>query len=241
MNNIKNFLMLGIFSLAPILLHGDTARSAYVRSSEGEYYIQIESEQTLAEVEEEIKSRFNSGENEHLFLEIALNSPPLASNSFSYKYVPGDARNYYAVLTPQEFGDIRYIVTFLGSRPSALSLGWNKRDLEVAGDRIKHIHPLNWLLNVFRNEELKVAFGKIKGSGVVQAKVWSTFIEGIKESLSAESRVNNMKQEYIEHFSKELELNSATITALIRSGNWDGLFEKLMAIPRKGDYEKFGD
>lgn len=236
MNSLKNFLFLGIFSLSPHFVNG---YQAYLHSPEGGCHIQIESEQTLAEVEEEIKGQFPGVQGEEFFLEIALNSRNSPNASHAHQYVAGDARNYYAVLTPEEFRDIHYILTYLGSKPSLISLGWNQGDLQAAGDRIRHIHPLNWFLNVFRNEELKIAFGNIRGSGL-----WSRFSRGdrgIVDSLNSESDIHNMKREYIEDFSRKLGLESNEIAALIERRDWDKFFERLIAIPRKGDYKKFGD
>lgn len=147
----------------------------------------------------------------------------------------GHPRNYLAEVTSSEKRDIHFIVTTLANK-SLLAIAKAKGDLEIAGDRIDHIHPLNFLLTVFSSSELAVGVRNIRGKGWV----WHQFIGGLKDTLSAESSIDNLKYSYVDDFARQLEVNVIKIQAYIETQNWDGLIDLLIAEKkRSGDQNRY--
>lgn len=141
-------------------------------------------------------------------------------------------RDYYSPLGPHDHKNIHFIVTTLADK-SYLSLLIQKHAIEVAGDKIEHVHPLRLLLHIFQNEELKVSMRNIKGIP------WDEFSKGLKDSLQEEHNKNNIQPDFIEHFCKELELEQSRMESVINSCRWDELLDILKDIPRKGDYRRY--
>ena len=146
----------------------------------------------------------------------------------------GYPRDYPGGVTEAESQDIHYIVKVLADK-SIVTIARKRYSLEAAGDRIDHVHPLNFLLTVFLDEELKIAMRNIRGNGWV----WSNFIGGIKQTLTVESRINNVIP-HIGNFAGRLEIESDLIMPAVRSYNWDHLVDLLIKhIPRKDDGNRY--
>jgi hypothetical protein len=147
----------------------------------------------------------------------------------------GYPRNYSVPVTGAERSDIHYIVTSLADK-SLITIAFLKADLEAAGDRIDHIHPLRFLMTVFTEEELKVGIRNIRGRGWV----WNQFVGGIKDCLTTESNIGNLKDEYVHHFAKTVEIHPNKILPAIQQRNWDKFIDILIKeIPRKGDHDRY--
>ncbi len=147
----------------------------------------------------------------------------------------GYPRDYHAPVNGAERSDIHYIVTSLADK-SLITIGFLKKDLEAAGDRIDHIHPLRFLMTIFTDEELKVGIRNIRGRGWV----WNHFVGGIKDCLATETSIGNMKDEYVNHFAKTVAIHPNKILPSIRQKNWDRFIEILIKeIPRKGDHDRY--
>ncbi len=147
----------------------------------------------------------------------------------------GHPRDYHAELTPEEETDIRYIITFLAQK-SLISIAFEKGDLEKAGDRIDHIHPLRFLLTIFLDEELKVRIQNIRGKGWV----WNRFIGGLKECLFTEYGLGNLREAYVEEFAELLGLDCDALLPFFQEQKWRDLVNYLIAeVPREGDYDRY--
>lgn len=147
----------------------------------------------------------------------------------------GYPRNYYNEVTAEQQADIHFIVTYLANK-SLIQIAFAKGDLEAAGNRIDHIHPLRFLMTVFTNEELKVGVRNIRGKGWV----WNNFTGGLKECLSTESNIGNMKDEYIQHFAQQVEIDVDLVYSSIQQHDWDEFIDLLIThIPRKGDHDRY--
>ena len=60
------------------------------------------------------------------------------------------------------------------------------------------------------------------------------------KSFNFEADHNNITEEHVAHFAKELELDQATIQRFVDARDWRGLFEHLATqVPRKGDYRRY--
>ncbi len=146
----------------------------------------------------------------------------------------GYPRDYPGGVTAEEFKDIHFIVRTLADK-SLITIAKERYSLEAAGDRIDHVHPLNFLLTIFSNEELKVAIRNIRGKGWV----WSNFLSGLKQTLSTEFEINNVMP-HMQDFSSRLEVGIHLLLPAVRSRNWDLLVDQLIKnVPRKGDGNRY--
>jgi hypothetical protein len=147
----------------------------------------------------------------------------------------GTARNYHAPLTPQEKGDIRYIIVTLANR-SLISIARCKETLEMCGDRIDHLHPLKFLYAVFSDEELKVGIRNVRSRGWI----WGDFISGIRESFITEASNNNITHEHLHHLAQSVGIDASLILPSAQAQNWDELIEIMIVhVPRGGDHGRF--
>ena len=146
----------------------------------------------------------------------------------------GHPRDYKGGVTECEAADVRFIVSTLANK-SLITIAKEKSNLEAAGDRIDHVHPLNFLLVIFTDEELKVGIRNIRGKGWV----WSSFVCGIKTTLATESAIRNVMP-YLSDFAKKLEVNQKLLLPAVRAGNWDQFVDLLIQnVPRKDDGRRF--
>lgn len=211
-----------------------------------DFQIEVSSEKTLNEIREELRLLLqNSALPRKMLLEIDLNEPEAEQTSallcwdrdLKHHGEPlASPRVYAEKLTDAERADIREIVTFLANH-SILGIIDDTDRLEAIGDRIDHIHPLNFLSYVFSDEELKVGIRNIRG----KMFVWKPFIGPIKESLGSEASIGNITEGHIRDFTGKLKLDMKIIYSLVVQRNWDEFIDKLLAIPRKGGHDRAKD
>ncbi len=234
-NNRFLIISLLLTTLLPI-----TADEVMVNTSDGEtYFIEVDPQERLADLEEKIIALSDGRRKPYIIEFNDQPNPRRWCHKFAAKggYL-GYPRNYSAEISRQESEDIRYIVTKLAEE-TYFSLAALQSDLEAAGDRIDHIHPLRFLMTVFTDEKLKACIKIIQGrSGFV----WNPFIGGIKKALSTEAEIGNMKHEFVSHFSNTVKININLILPAYKSQDW-GKFVTLLIehIPRKGDQDRFDD
>lgn len=146
----------------------------------------------------------------------------------------GYPRDYSCGVTANEKENIHFIVKTLADK-SLIVIAKERYSLEAAGDRIDHVHPLNFLLVIFSDEEMKVAIRNIRGKGWV----WSNFLGGLKDTLNAESQIKNILP-YVNDFAAKLNIDPNLILPAIQSKNWDLLVDQLIHyIPRSGDSNRY--
>lgn len=147
----------------------------------------------------------------------------------------GYPRNYHAPVTAGERADIHYIVTFLADK-SLMTIAKHRSELEEAGDRINHLHPLRFLMTVFTDEKLKVAIRNIRSRGWV----WDSFYGGLKESLITEASLQNLKPEQLQHFARTVDVSPSVLDPAIKKDDWDLFIDLLIKhVPRKGDHGRY--
>lgn len=145
-------------------------------------------------------------------------------------------RDYSKTLTSFEFADIHFIIKTMATK-SLTSLLKYKSALNDAGDRVDHVHPLKFLLAIFKDEELKVHMHNLKKRG---GMVWSEFYKGLKGSLQEELDLGNLTDDMIDDFSYTLDLDSALISDDIKKEHWDVFIKTLIVkIPREGDSGRY--
>ncbi len=237
MKNAYQFLTL--ISIFTFLTSSAIGNEIVVNTFDGDMFVlQVDPSESLAGIEEKVVA-LADGKRKPFVIEYAGETSPkrwsfkAARNQGGYLGYP---RNYHLELTGEEKADIRFIVTFLANK-SLISIGLAKADLEAAGDRIEHIHPLRFLMTVFTDEELKVGIRNIRGKGWI----WNHFVGGFKESLTTETGINNMKKEFIYDFAKQVKIAPEIIIAPVSNQNWDNFIDLLIThIPRgRGDYDRF--
>lgn len=209
-----------------------------INTSDGDLFVlQVDPNQSLGELEEKVVA-LTYGKKQPFVIEF---SPQHEAKGWCLKSVRaqggylGYPRDYSRELTREEKADIRYIVTSLANK-SLISIGLVKAELEAAGDRIEHIHPLRFLMTVFTDEELKVGIRNIRGRGWV----WNHFVGGIRECLTTETGIGNMKAEFIHHFAHTVQIDHQIIVPSVSNQRWDDFIDLLIThIPRLGDHDRY--
>ncbi|MFZ0564958.1 MAG: hypothetical protein WAM28_02035 [Chlamydiales bacterium] len=229
-----------LFTLAFLTLQLVTeADEVLIDTREGEtFLLQVDPNESLLSIQQRVSALTEGAKTEGMLIEIASEDAYLVRNlqsNVKHGGYLGFPRNYYADLNAQEKTDISFIVSHLANK-SVVSIAMEQTALKQAGDRIDHIHPLRFLMFVFTDESLKVAVRNIRGKGLV----WNQFAAGLKDSLATESRIKNMKDEFIADFSKKVGIKSSIIYPSIRDHQWDQFIDLLIThVPRKGDYDRY--
>lgn len=150
------------------------------------------------------------------------------------KKMRNGARSYEAGVTSSEAADIGYILKTL-SNSSLPKIKGAESSLKKAGDRIDAVHPLQFLLVVFLNEELKVAIRNLKG----RAWVWSNFLNGITETLEEENGKNNILP-YLQNFAAILNVDVNQLTPFQTNNRWEKFVTTLITIiPRAESADRY--
>ena len=146
----------------------------------------------------------------------------------------GYPRDYAVGLSNDERRDIQFIVRTLADK-SLVTIAKERYSIEAAGSRIDHVHPFNFLLAIFLDEELKVAIRNIRGKGWV----WANFMSSLKQTLSTEMAIQNIFP-HLQDFAGKLSIDSQLIIPAVRSRNWDLLVELLIKhVPRNSDSGRY--
>jgi hypothetical protein len=152
------------------------------------------------------------------------------------KVNPNQPRKYEIPVSVEERKDISYILKTLAYK-SYPELIKHKASLEYAGNRIDHVHPLRFLMCALSEETMKTSLHAIRDRG---GWVWRDFKKGLIESLDEETRLQNMRDDQINHFASELRIDPQLIYASIKGTRWEELIDILLtALPRKGDPKRY--
>jgi len=194
--------------------------------SEASHVFSIDSNETFSDVMVNISKHMSDAgsaktvrmkilpENYHITMQLAKKPRPAP-------------RSYAGGLSRKDAEDIAYIVTTLANS-SLPKIKSAETSLKKAGDRIDPVHPLQFLLCVFSNEELKVAIRNLQG----RSWVWSDFIDGITKTLAEENGKNNI-QPYLGEFASKLNVSINILQPLQQSGKWEKFVTTLIdVIPR---------
>lgn len=147
----------------------------------------------------------------------------------------GAPRKFDPALASHEKEDIRFIVTSLANK-SILGIAGIQGELEAAGNRIDHLHPLCFLMVVFSDEELKVGIRNIRS----RTLFWNPFISGLKTSLTTETRLDNMRPEFIHYFASIVNIHPSLIMPLVVSQQWDEFIDFLIInVKRQGNHDRY--
>lgn len=131
--------------------------------------------------------------------------------------------SYFSAIKDCEREDIHFILKTLATK-NPLSLGLMQTNLTAAGARIAHIHTLRFLLTIFLDPELNDYIHTTQTKTVV----WNSFISPLKTSLTDAVSKGDMKDEYIVHFSQQLQLPYDQVANLAATQKWDDLINLLL-------------
>ena len=150
------------------------------------------------------------------------------------------ARDYFDEVTRVDRKNIRFIITNLADT-GLLKLWAMQSDVEGAGERVRHLHPLKFLECIFTDEELKVGIHTMtKRTTLGQDQIWREFVRGVSESLNQELKFNNLSNDLLVHFAQSVEIDHTLIAADYNKRNWTAMIETLVNhIPRKGDFNRY--
>lgn len=187
---------------------------------------------------EEIALHIDQYNPSHLVINLKADSKVIDFADYEMKKHGGPLgrpRSYHNELTHTEKKDLHYLITSLAN-DSLISIAIHRSNLEHAGDRIEHLHPLRFLLTVFADEELKVGLRNIRSRGWI----WGDFLGGLKQSLITEASIGNIQKEHIQDFAAKLELDPQYLLPAIDRHQWDEFIEILITkVQRKGDSGRY--
>ncbi len=249
--NIKSLLFMGVLmstSCGGFAL----AQQIVLQSSEGEtYVIEVQPDDKFHDVLGYINHSLEAVESHTLRSRQSEfeNALAYASPSNSFRMVVSEenivvqsqmrkasksSRNYNAAATEQEKAEIGYIVKTLANN-SLLKIKGAESSLKKAGEKVENVHPLQFLLVIFTNEEYKVSMRNLEG----RSWVWKSFLEGITRSLGEENTKDNLMQ-FVPDFSKQLGINPKDILPIMQAGQWEKFVGALIKlVPRNGDSGRY--
>jgi hypothetical protein len=232
---MKSFKYAALFSLVTVSL---SAVEVLVIPSEGQdLCLEIDSFNTLEELDRQLADLNATNGNWILLAAQAPYVYPEAARESEYynRDLQAGARDFYYTPSAEDKNNISFIVKTLANHNEA-SLLFKKGQIEAAGSRVEHIHPLKFLQTIFSDEELKVGMRNIRK----KSWVWRNFRSGLCDSLSDETNVGNMHDEYLVQFCKSLDLDPAYVTTLYQQHAWRDFVEALVShVPRKGDHRRY--
>lgn len=216
-----------------IISHEDGETSILNIAPDETFLDVMQKAESLCQNENSVEDEFIKPYKKEFFLHYNSEHQPVLSIAKSSNSQP---RNYEAKVTSKEKEDISFIVTTLG-RGSLKKLLTEKSALKKAGSRVDHVHPLRFIGCIFSDEEMKVGILQVKERGGWVAK---EFFNGMYESLTTESGLQNLKVEYINDFANSLSIDPNLIIKPIQDKNWKGFINILIeVIPRSGNPNRY--
>lgn len=144
-------------------------------------------------------------------------------------------RDFYAEVKSDEQDDIAYIINTMGMG-SLSKIATSRGSLKKAGKRIDHLHPFNFLLTIFLDEEMKASLHAMKG----RTWIWDEFYNGVKGSFNEEYARGNIQREQINEFAEQLGIDPEAIIPSIQKQDWSQLIKVLLkVVPRNTDVDRY--
>lgn len=173
-------------------------------------------------------------ERESIFGDFVVELSPLV-HSGNNSQAGSVQRNYWAPITDQERSYVGEIVLTLADT-STPKLIFEKKRLDEIGDKVNHLHPLNFLLIIFGDDKLKVKVKNIKGKSMV----WREFSAGVKNSMTEEARKGNLLPEQVSDFALKLSIKEDLLQPLIKKARYEEVITTLLDnIKRNDDHDRY--
>lgn len=238
--------LLAIFTVLALSSEGQSQQIVLEDSMGENYVIEIESQQSFFEVIDSIdqylmvmdsveKGNYENSELPQRAFQMNFKISDQGILVKASKKKSQAPRSYFTSANQQEKADIGYIVKTLADN-SLIKIKSSESSLKKAGDRITHIHPFQFLITVFQDEQLKVCMRNLQG----KSWVWKSFLEGITDTLAEENNVNNLLP-YAEDFAARININSNVFLPTLQSAKWQKFIEVLIDnVPRNGEAGRYG-
>lgn len=133
----------------------------------------------------------------------------------------GDPYDSLTITSAQKEAVYKLIST-LGNR-GAMSLMFQRSNLEKTGNEIQDVHALRFFGTVFSNPTLKECMRKIKKSSLK----WNSFLEGYGKKLDSAANRNDLIK-YVPGFSKQVQADPQAVTNYLEKRDWEGFLIYLM-------------
>ncbi len=149
----------------------------------------------------------------------------LFSLSIEAKWV-GGPRDYERPVTVEEKRDVAFIINTLGNA-SLFDLPRLRPQLDEAGVRVEHLHPLKFLTTIFSDEE-------IKRSMVLMSQrllVYNRFMRNLKDNLNHEAKNENITIVQVRDFTKKVGVPITAVKPHFQKRDWIEFVEVLIKRP----------
>lgn len=144
-------------------------------------------------------------------------------------------REYYAPIAPSEKENVAYIINTMGMG-SLAKIALARSSLKKAGKRIDHLHPLNFLLIIFSDEEMKASMHAMKS----RTWLFEEFYSGVRGSFDEESARGNIHKAFVDDFAKKLAISPSDVWPSIEKHDWNQLVKILLkVVPRLVDTDRY--
>ena len=127
-------------------------------------------------------------------------------------------------LKPEESKVIGEIIEAIGNH-GWLWLGMHQGELRDKEKRIKHVHPMRFLGEVFSNTHLKSCMRQVEKDSLI----WSNFLKGLKPNMEKEYDRNNLFR-HVEGFSQSVRADPEKVKVFIQKHDWSGLVKYLIQV-----------
>ena len=133
-------------------------------------------------------------------------------------------RVYGGKVSSKDLKDIEFIITKMAWEKNLKKLWDLEKDLKAAGDRIDHIHPLQFLEIICLNDKLCTGLKAIKDRTTL---VWPRFLKGNVDTFEEEDKKDNIYP-FITKFAEKINLDIRILSPYVESKDWAG-FVKVVA------------
>ena len=235
------FNFLNVLLLCPVIA---SAHFVVLENSTGESYVlEVDRNEAFFDVIsliDRLKSDEGFSDNDNADVEafhsfkISIPAKSFLKNEIFSKKIRTIPRNYLSGITSAECGDIALIIKTLANN-SLTKIKSAESSLKKAGDRIDHVHPLQFLACIFTNEELKVCMRNLQG----RSWVWKDFLKGVVETLSAENSRENVLP-FLADFASRVKVDVNALIPIAQAGRWERFVNMLIdTVPREGGGDRY--
>jgi hypothetical protein len=127
-------------------------------------------------------------------------------------------------LNPEESKIIGEIIETVGNTYWA-GLAVKQWSLREKEKKIKHVHPLRFLGEIFSNANLKSCMRKIEKSSLK----WGGFMKGLTPNMEKEFKCNNLLQ-YVDDFCQAVKADPDKVKIYIQKNDWTQLIKYLINV-----------
>jgi len=136
----------------------------------------------------------------------------------SIEKISKEPRCYELGINQEQLDDLRYALTALAYHSFSAILA-DRAHLQEAMAHVDEAHPLHFIRTVFLDRELTNCVHIMRK----KQWLWRHFFNRVKRTLKEEGERDNLRPEYVEDFSRQLNLDYGAIMNHVVDSNWDGL------------------